>query len=212
MKWPKDCNCKIDLKCKMHVQAVETDCAFTLLEREHEATLLQISDLRKLMGPYSTVEIALKGQEELAARAKRHAEERDHYKERWLDNLAKLTHAERLNDEVKRKNADLTIKLMKILGAFKRGTPIGHQFCECVKCHDLYAAVHNATMYEMPGENQQPLKRKDEVCPKCGAAKEWHMSQCNACIDAVVKSLCSGGQCKLAEGHEGDHIFNLRRR
>lgn len=58
--------------------------------------------------------------------------------------------AELQNDETKRLLADKTVALMRILGAFKRGTPPGHKFCDCAKCDDLYRACQTVNPYEMP--------------------------------------------------------------
>lgn len=41
-------------------------------------------------------------------------------------------------------------RLMKIVQAFKRGTPASHVFCECKKCAALYEAVREVNPYEMP--------------------------------------------------------------
>lgn len=34
----------------------------------------------------------------------------------------------------------------------------------------------------------------------------------SSCPECAKKRLCSGGECRLEEGHEGDHHLNLRRR
>ena len=39
--------------------------------------------------------------------------------------------------------------VMKILHAFKRGTPLDHKFCNCVKCHQLYEAMRAYPVYAM---------------------------------------------------------------
>jgi hypothetical protein len=40
--------------------------------------------------------------------------------------------------------------VMKILGAFKRGTPPSHKFCDCEKCVALYEACRAYPVYEVP--------------------------------------------------------------
>lgn len=118
-------------------------------------------------------------------------------------------------EQAKRMNADLTIKLMRILGAFKRGTPIGHAFCECVKCRELYEAVHAATMYETA-----TLKPEEEL-KECMACKTgWGISEDGMhteqrppfgmfpCVNFKRNSATAGrctflSGCALVDGHVG---------
>lgn len=44
--------------------------------------------------------------------------------------------------------------------------------------------------------------------PSCSCSTTPHYAYC----EKAEKRLCSGGQCKFEEGHDGDHVVNLRRR
>lgn len=105
----------------------------------------------------------------------------------------KLEYANRLNGEVKRKNADLTTKLIRILGAFKRGTPIGHRFCECVKCRDLYEAVHGATIYD----DEQQTERPNDARPVSNVLP----------LEERCPSMYGAYQCSREKDHCGCHIW-----
>lgn len=70
-------------------------------------------------------------------------------------------------------------------------------------------------------EEEKSVADEQRYCVKCGIPVEntAHVYGCDGPGDCanpapfqVAKKLCNGGTCKLEEGHEGDHIFNLKRR